>query len=71
MERNLHQRVEVAFPILAPAIRQRVRAELDLPWEDGMRAWDMQPDGEYLLTSPNEEGKWRDPQKRLLKLTRK
>ena len=70
MERNLHQRVEVAFPILSPLLKQRVRIELDLPWEENMRGWDMQPDGIYLRTEPGPGEKYRDPQKRLLKITR-
>lgn len=70
MERNLHQRVEVAFPILAPHLKKRVRVELDLPWEDNMRAWDLQPDGLYLRTEPAPGEKYRDPQKRLQKITR-
>jgi polyphosphate kinase len=66
----LHQRVEIAFPILSPLLKQRVRIELDLPWEDNMRAWDLQADGSYLKTEPATDEKYRDPQKRLLKITR-
>jgi hypothetical protein len=33
-----------------------------------MSAWDMQPDGSYVLARLDDEGKQRHPQKRLLKV---
>ena len=69
MERNLHQRVEVAFPILDEQAVERVVFEtIDLPWQSGMEAWDMQPDGQYLCTLDHKSRKGRHPQKRLLKM---
>jgi polyphosphate kinase len=69
MERNLHQRVELAFPILDEQARERVvREAITLPWESGMEAWDMQADGQYLCTLDEKAKKGRHPQKRLLKL---
>ena len=69
MERNLHQRVELAFPILDEQARERVvREAITLPWESGMEAWDMQADGQYLCTLDEQAKKGRHPQKRLLKL---
>ncbi|MDZ4729453.1 MAG: polyphosphate kinase 1 [Xanthomonadales bacterium] len=71
MERNLLQRVEVAFPIDKKILQKRVVEEcFDIPWQDDMSAWDMQSDGSYLLTSQDDDGKLRHPQKRLLKLIR-
>jgi polyphosphate kinase len=71
MERNLFQRVEVAFPILDPELQQRVYEEtIELPWKTNMIAWDMQPDGDYHPTSEGTEGKLKHPQKRLMKLHR-
>lgn len=49
MERNLHRRVEIAFPIRDPALRARVLREgLDLSQGDDEGAWILQPDGTYL-----------------------
>ncbi|MDX1460466.1 MAG: polyphosphate kinase 1 [Xanthomonadales bacterium] len=71
MERNLHQRVEVAFPLLDPDIRERVYTEaIELPWQDDMEAWDMQADGQYIWTLDQTDGKLRHPQKRLYKQLR-
>jgi polyphosphate kinase len=38
MTRNLDRRVEVAFPVLDPAISARVRSILDLQWSDNVKA---------------------------------
>ncbi len=69
MERNLLQRVEVAFPIDKRVLQSRIVEEIfDIPWQQDMSAWDMQPDGCYRLASPGEDGKQRHPQRRLLKV---
>ncbi len=72
MERNLLQRVEVAFPIDKKILQKRVVDEcFNIPWQDDMSAWDMQSDGSYLLAPQmDDEGKLRHPQKRLLKVIR-
>ncbi|MBT8062772.1 MAG: polyphosphate kinase 1 [Gammaproteobacteria bacterium] len=71
MERNLHQRVEVAFPILDPEIQSRIVDEaIELPWNENMEAWDMQADGQYVSTLEGHEGKMHHPQKRIYKLLR-
>ena len=70
MERNLIQRVEVAFPIDKHVLQARIAEEIfDIPWQEDMIAWDMQPDGSYRL-APQDDGKLRHPQKRLLKVIR-
>ena len=38
MERNLYRRIEVAFPILNPALKKIVRDILDLQWNDNIKA---------------------------------
>jgi len=48
MERNLFRRVEVAFPILDPALHAQLREELELYLADTADAWLLQPDGRYL-----------------------
>jgi polyphosphate kinase len=71
MERNLSQRVEVAFPIDNRQLQARIIEEfLAVPWQEGMTAWDMQPDGTYQATTTDPDGKIRHPQRRLLKVIR-
>ncbi len=71
MERNLFQRVEVAFPVLDPALRERVYEEtIAVAWKDKTQAWDMQADGEYVHTSESDAKKLRHPQQRLIKIHR-
>jgi polyphosphate kinase len=47
MERNFFRRVEIAFPILQPKLRERIRADLDVYLQDNMDAWLLQSDGTY------------------------
>ncbi|KAA9129846.1 polyphosphate kinase 1 [Marinihelvus fidelis] len=68
MERNLFQRVEVAFPVLEPELSERVRREaIETAWEPRTEAWDMQPDGTYERTPEPDGRKYRHPQKRAQK----
>ena len=46
-ERNFFRRVEVCFPILDAALRQRVIDELLLYLDDNQQAWELQTDGSY------------------------
>lgn len=53
MQRNLFHRIEICFPLLDPAIKQRVIDDgLRLYLADNCRAWLMQPDGSYRQASP-------------------
>lgn len=53
MERSFFRRVEIAFPIEDPALKQRVLEEtLSCYLQDNCRAWDMQPDGHYIQRHP-------------------
>jgi polyphosphate kinase len=48
MPRNLHRRVEVLVPILAPALREQIQREVVLPaLADNSCAYDMNPEGQY------------------------
>ena len=48
MVRNLHRRVEIAFPIENPALRERVIEEGMLPYlKDTRESWNMNSDGSY------------------------
>lgn len=58
MERNLHRRVEAAFPIDDLALRRRIRLEcLEAALEDTEGAWLLQPDGSWRKASadPHDE----------------
>jgi polyphosphate kinase len=69
MERNLIQRVEVAFPIDSPSFQARLVEEcFTIPWQDDVAAWDMRADGSYAARPADADGKQKHPQKRLIKL---
>ena len=48
MDRNFFRRIELAFPILDPRLKQRVIKEgLRIPLADNSEAWEMDADGHY------------------------
>jgi polyphosphate kinase len=57
LQRNLHRRVEVCFPILDPAIKARVISEfIELPLADNSQSWLLQPAGTWQrVVQGNEE----------------
>ncbi len=60
MNRNMLRRIELAWPVTDPVIRQRIIDEcLTAYLHDGCDAWDLQPDGKYVRvsgTSKNSHG---------------
>ncbi|HZF14517.1 MAG TPA: polyphosphate kinase 1 [Steroidobacteraceae bacterium] len=52
MERNLHRRVEVCFPIDDAAHRARILEDLDRYLEDNTLAWKLEPNGEFKRLAP-------------------
>ncbi len=52
MDRNFFRRVETAFPILSPTIKQRVIADLDTFLTDNFNAWELTSDGSYQRIAP-------------------
>lgn len=52
MERNLFRRVEIAFPISEPEMRQRIVSDLDLYLQDNSGAWELRPDGTWEKSKP-------------------
>jgi polyphosphate kinase len=53
MNRNMLRRVELAWPVTNPAIRQRIIDECLVAYlHDGCDAWDLQPDGTYARVNP-------------------
>ncbi|HUT40102.1 MAG TPA: hypothetical protein VM011_02070 [Gammaproteobacteria bacterium] len=55
MERNLFQRVEVAFPILDGQAITRILDELAIYLADNTPAWTLQPDGSYHRLQPGND----------------
>ncbi len=66
MERNFFRRVEVAFPIQSPRLRDRVARDLKRYLKDNTGAWILQADGQYHRPHPRKSNK-RDAQAELLK----
>ncbi|MFC5522349.1 polyphosphate kinase 1 [Polaromonas jejuensis] len=53
MNRNMLRRIELAWPVNDPAIRQRIVDECLVAYlNDGCDAWDLQPDGTYARVNP-------------------
>ena len=57
MTRNLIRRVEVAFPVTEPKLKERViRESLELGMADNVQSWELGPDGRYSrVEGANEE----------------
>ncbi|MFO7858134.1 MAG: polyphosphate kinase 1 [Ectothiorhodospiraceae bacterium] len=55
MERNFFRRVETAFPIEDPELRDQVLHDLDLYLRDNTQAWYLQPDGTYVRAHPQDD----------------
>ena len=57
MGRNLFRRIEVAFPVLDPALKARVIDEGLKPYlADSQDAWELAPDGTYAKLKPKARG---------------
>lgn len=55
MSRNLHRRVETAFPVRTGRLKQRViREGMDLYLADNTQAWLLQSDGSYVRAEPKD-----------------
>ncbi|MDF1764223.1 MAG: polyphosphate kinase 1 [Oleibacter sp.] len=55
MERNLLHRVETAFPIEAPKLKERMKEELEICMRDNTQAWILQKDGSYVRCQPGPD----------------
>ena len=57
MNRNMLRRIELAWPVLDPAVRQRVIDECLVPYmRDSQDAWDMDEHGNYTPAPPGAGG---------------
>jgi len=52
MTRNLSRRMEAVAPVCDPVVQAELETILRTYEQDNCSAWDMQPDGEYLLRHP-------------------
>lgn len=66
MERNMHYRVETAFPILHAQHRKRIMVELEHYLNDNTEAWVLQPDGHYIALQPTGSEPARSAQTELI-----
>jgi len=67
MDRNFFRRIELAFPVLDPALKQRVIGEgLRAYLDDSSQAWSMNSEGAYEPPAP-KRGKPRMVQEELLR----
>jgi polyphosphate kinase len=67
MNRNMLRRVELAWPILDPHLRQRVIDECLLAYlHDSRDSWDLQPDGTYRRAKGAEDAKGHSAQNALM-----
>jgi polyphosphate kinase len=56
MERNFFRRVEIAFPVLDPALRASLRGDIDAYLADSADAWLLTTDGTYQRTPTGDDG---------------
>ncbi|VXD25744.1 polyphosphate kinase 1 [Planktothrix paucivesiculata] len=54
MSRNLNRRVEAVTPIKDPDIAKELEEILGIMLSDNRKAWDLQPDGQYIQRHPAE-----------------
>ncbi|MCX7736895.1 MAG: polyphosphate kinase 1 [Candidatus Kapabacteria bacterium] len=52
MTRNLHRRVEVAFPVYDENIKKELHDILNIYWRDNTKSWRLLPDGNYEKITP-------------------
>jgi polyphosphate kinase len=55
MQRNFFRRVEIAFPVVEPALAKQVVEALDTMWKDNVRARELKSDGTYVRLAPKED----------------
>ncbi len=62
MKRNFARRVDVAFPVEDPALKERVTNEiLAIMQGDNQKAWALRPDGQYERLAPGTHGRGAAP----------
>lgn len=54
MTRNMHNRIEIMFPVYDEIIQNHLKDILDYYWKDNTAAWKLNPDGSYTKMSHKE-----------------
>jgi polyphosphate kinase len=54
MRRNLDRRMETMMPVTDPQLKQELEQSLNVYENDNCSAWDMQPNGKYVLRRPGK-----------------
>lgn len=54
MSRNLHNRVELMFPIYEPHLRKQLWDILEANWRDNCKSWRLMPDKTYQKLTPRD-----------------
>jgi polyphosphate kinase len=67
MDRNFFRRIELMFPIIDPALRARLVADLDVYLSDNVQAWELRADGGYEKLAPSPHDAPRSAQSTLLR----
>ena len=67
MQRNFQRRVELTFPLLAPATQSMASKILDIALEDDASSWELREDGKWRRRGPGEVAS----QQRFIELTRR
>jgi polyphosphate kinase len=69
MNRNMMRRVELAWPVTDPVLRQRIVDESLVAYlHDGVDAWDLLPDGSYAKVRPESKQRAHGAQAALMEL---
>ena len=55
MERNFFRRIEVAFPVERPKLKERILRDLETWLADNSNAWTLLPDGTYVRGEPGRD----------------
>lgn len=70
MSRNLHNRVEVMFPIYNKNLQNTLWNILNTCWQDNYKSWQLNPDGSYTKRQPSEGEKPFIAQEKFIELTK-
>lgn len=63
MTRNISKRVEALIPVESKTAIKKLKAILDIYWEDNENLWELRPDGVFYLTKPGGKDKIVNAQK--------
>jgi polyphosphate kinase len=68
MQRNLNRRMETIMPVSDAILKQELEQTLQIYENDNCSAWDMQPDGKYVMRRPHKGEECRAAQQVFIEL---